>query len=91
VERTILVTAKDQLDTGDFRSQAENKTRKFPSAQFPEVGSLTLEEMEIQMIHRAMEFHKNRISKVAKALGITRSTLYRRLEKYNIHFDEASD
>jgi two-component system NtrC family response regulator len=91
VERTILVTAKDQLDTGDFRSQAENKTRKFPSAHLPEVGSLTLEEMEIQMIHRAMEFHKNRISKVAKALGITRSTLYRRLEKYNIHIDEASD
>jgi two-component system, NtrC family, response regulator len=43
------------------------------------------------MIHKAMDFHKNRISRVAKALGITRSTLYRRLEKYNIIYDEASE
>jgi two-component system NtrC family response regulator len=57
----------------------------------PEVGSLTLEEMEIQMINRAMDFHKNRITKVARSLGITRSALYRRLEKYNISYDEASD
>jgi len=47
--------------------------------------------MEIQMINKAMGFHKNRITKVAKALGITRSALYRRLEKYNIPYDEASD
>jgi two-component system, NtrC family, response regulator len=38
-----------------------------------------------------MGFHKNRITKVAKSLGITRSALYRRLEKYNIPYDEASD
>jgi transcriptional regulator with PAS, ATPase and Fis domain len=55
------------------------------------VGRLTLEEMEIQMIHQAMDFHKNRITRVAKALGITRSALYRRLEKYNIPYDEDPD
>ncbi|HLY72175.1 MAG TPA: helix-turn-helix domain-containing protein, partial [Puia sp.] len=59
--------------------------------QLPEVGNITLEEMEIQMIQKAMGFHKNRITKVAKSLGITRNALYRRLEKYNIPYDEASD
>lgn len=91
VERTILVTKKDCLGENDFQSQAEVKTKKKDALQLPEVGSLTLEEMEIQMIHKAMDFHKNRISRVAKALGITRNTLYRRLEKYNIIYDEASD
>ena len=91
VERSILVAGKDQLDQDDFRSQAEIKTRRTATSQLPEVGSLTLEEMEIQMIHKAMDFHKNRISRVAQALGITRSTLYRRLEKYNIPYDETSD
>ncbi len=91
VERTILITKKDYLDENDFQSQTEIKTKKKDAVQLPEVGSLTLEEMEIQMIHKAMDFHKNRISRVAKALGITRSTLYRRLEKYNIIYDEASE
>jgi two-component system, NtrC family, response regulator len=91
VERTILVTEKDVLEQADFRSQTEIKPKKPNTMELPEVGTLTLEEMEIQMIHKAMDFHKSRITRVAKALGITRSTLYRRLEKYNIPFDEASD
>lgn len=91
VERTILVTKTDHLDEADFRSQVEIRTKKQHSVQLPEVGSLTLEEMEVQMIRQAMDHHKNRITKVAKALGITRSALYRRLEKYNIPYDEAFD
>ena len=91
VERTILITKKDYLEEKDFQSQLEITARKKGSLQLPEVGSFTLEEMEIQMIHKAMNFHKNRITRVAKSLGITRSALYRRLEKYNIPYDEASD
>jgi len=91
VERTILISRKDVLDENDFQSQLETTVKKKGHLQLPEVGNLTLEEMEIQMIHKAMSFHKTRITKVAKSLGITRSALYRRLEKYNIPYDEASD
>ncbi len=91
VERTVLVSKKDYLDTADFQSQLETSPKKNGSIQLPAVGSVTLEELEIQMIRKAMEYHKNRITKVAKALGITRSALYRRLEKYNIPYDETSD
>jgi DNA-binding NtrC family response regulator len=91
VERTILVTRKDHLEAGDFQLQLESTGRKKTPAALPEPGSLTLEEMEIQMISRAMDFHRNRITRVAKSLGITRSALYRRLQKYNIPYDEASD
>lgn len=91
VERTVLVTKKDYLDTPDFQPQVETVAAKPGDKQLPVVGSMTLEEMEIQMIRKAMEFHHSRITRVAKALGITRSALYRRLEKYNIPYDEASD
>ncbi len=91
VERTVLVSKKDYLDTTDFQSQLETSTNKTGRTQLPAVGSLTLEELEIEMIRKAMEFHNNRITRVAKTLGITRSALYRRLEKYNIPYDEASD
>ena len=91
VERTILVSKKDVLEEEDFVPQLESALRKKDQLKLPEVGNFTLEEMEIQMIRKAMGFHNMRISKVAKSLGITRSALYRRLEKYNIPYDEASD
>ena len=91
VERSILVSKKDYLDIADIQSQLETSPKKSGALQLPAVGSITLEELEIQMIRKAMEFHKNRITRVAKTLGITRSALYRRLEKYNIPYDEASD
>jgi DNA-binding NtrC family response regulator len=91
VERSVLVSRRDILEAEDFKSQLELSPGKKGSMQLPEVGTITLDELEIQMIRKAMEFHKNRISKVATALGITRSSLYRRLEKYNIPYDETAD
>ena len=91
VERTVLVSRKDQLDMEGFRAQLELSPGKKGSMQLPEVGVLTLDEVEVLMIKKALEFHKNKISKAAMSLGLTRSALYRRLEKYNIPYDEASD
>ena len=91
VERTILVSNKEMLNTADFVSQLELTSRKKPGMQLPEVGELTLEEMEVLMIKKALDFHKNKISKAAESLGLTRSSLYRRLDKYNIPYDETSD
>jgi two-component system NtrC family response regulator len=91
VERTVLVSKQDSLDIENFRSQLELSRGKKGSLQLPEVGTLTLDEVEIMMIKRSLEYHKNKISKAAASLGITRSSLYRRLEKYNIPYDETSD
>ncbi|MEP7323800.1 MAG: helix-turn-helix domain-containing protein, partial [Saprospiraceae bacterium] len=55
------------------------------------VGSMTLEEIEIQMIRQAMKYHHGKVIAVAKSLGLTRSALYRRLEKFRIPHDEDSD
>ena len=91
VERSVLVSKKDMLDVEDFRRQLELSPGRKGTIQLPDVGILTLEEIEVLMIKRAMEFHKNKISKASVSLGLTRSALYRRLEKYNIPYDEASD
>lgn len=91
VERTILVSRNDELDVQDFQLQLELSPVKKDNLQLPGVGAVTLEELEIEMIKRAMLFHQNRIVKAAASLGLTRSALYRRLEKYNIPYDETSD
>ena len=91
VERTILVSKNDELDIDDFRSQLELSPVKKGDIQLPGIGTLTLEEVEVEMIKRAMEYHKNKIAKAAVSLGLTRSALYRRLDKYQIPYDEAED
>ncbi|CAN5715851.1 sigma-54 dependent transcriptional regulator [soil metagenome] len=91
VERSVLVSKNSKLTVDDFRKQLDSSPGKKGSIQLPEVGTLTLDEVELLMIKRAMEFHKNRISKAAASLGLTRSSLYRRLDKYQIPYDETSD
>ncbi|HVG41533.1 MAG TPA: sigma-54 dependent transcriptional regulator, partial [Chitinophagaceae bacterium] len=91
VERTVLISRRNLLEVEDFKTQVQQSPAKKGDLQLPDVGSISLDELENQMIRRAMAFHRNKISKAAHALGITRSSLYRRLEKYNIPYDEASD
>lgn len=91
VERTILVSSNDTLDVEDFTRQLELSPVKKGSLQLPGVGLVTLEELEVEMIRKAMQFHQRNIAKAAVSLGLTRSALYRRLEKYNIPYDETAD
>ena len=87
VERTVLLSTDDALEIANFQQNISPASRPLAAKNLPEVGTITLEEMEEQMIRRAMDFHQNRVSKVARSLGITRFALYRRLEKYNISYD----
>lgn len=91
VERSILVSKTNELGIDDFKSQLEQSPIKQGNARVPAVGSITLEEMEIEMIKKAMLYHKNKVAKAATALGLTRSALYRRLDKFEIPYDETED
>ncbi|WP_421829760.1 sigma-54-dependent transcriptional regulator [Larkinella sp.] len=91
VERTVLLSTKDELEISDFQKHVPLSTVRQESVRLPEIGTITLDELEFQMIRRAMDFYNNRVSKVARALGITRFALYRRLEKYGIPFDGNAD
>ncbi|GAB4035778.1 sigma-54-dependent transcriptional regulator [Spirosoma jeollabukense] len=90
VERTVLLSVNDELQPDDFERNLVSGSSPLLQAQppLPDVGTMTLEEMEYQMIQRAMAFHQNRVAKVARALGITRFALYRRLEKFGIPYAE---
>ncbi len=86
VERSVLLATEAVLKIRDFKANLD-KGPATKAGNLPDVGIMTLEEMEIRMIEKAMGFHQNNVSKVAKALGLTRSSLYRRLEKYGIQHD----
>ena len=85
VERTVLLTERDSLEIKDFEENIEQRQSTSSSAGIP-IG-FSIDEMELSMIKQAMQFHQNNISRVAKALGLSRGTLYRKLEKYNIPYE----
>lgn len=89
VERTVLVSGKSLLEVEDFQSQLQGGSRRIEEKQLPSVGTMTLEEMEANMIRKSMAYYQNNVSKVAKALGVSRGALYRRLEKFNIPYEAA--
>ncbi len=91
VERTVLISDKDELGIDDFQAQMHLSPLKNDKVKLPGVGTITLDQMEAEMVKQAMSFHKNRITKAAASLGITRNALYRRLEKYQIPFNETED
>jgi len=87
VERTVLISRRDELAIEDFQSQL-NPAPKESKNKLPEVGVMTLEQVEAEMVRQAMKYHNNRITRAAASLGITRNALYRRLEKYQSPYDE---
>ena len=87
IERTILLSGKNTLSIPDFEKAQEHAVNKANSGNLPDPGTMTLEEMEKEMILKSLKKYKGNISQVAKSLGLSRGALYRRLEKYNIPYD----
>jgi two-component system NtrC family response regulator len=87
VERAMLTTPHDELTPADFQGQhLPNPPRTAEPAELPAPGTMTLEELEEQMIRQSVAHYQGNLSQVARALGLSRGALYRRLEKFGIPF-----
>ncbi len=86
LERAVILadSSKRKLMVSDLKPHFE--ANNSPSSTNP-YSHLTIDEMEEQMIRKALHFHHGNVSLAAESLGITRSALYRRLEKYQIERD----
>jgi DNA-binding NtrC family response regulator len=74
VERAVLMAQGNVIHTNDLglRASQVDSTR---------LDDMSLEDIEAMFIHKAMARYGN-VSHAAKALGLSRSALYRRLERY---------
>jgi transcriptional regulator of acetoin/glycerol metabolism len=73
----------DELRPQDFRFSAMEMPPRASQPSMPE-GPLQLNEIEKNTILRVIERHNGNITKAAKELGLTRTALYRRLEKHDL-------
>ena len=88
VERTLLINInKKELNFKDFQQTSSQNQKSTPQFTLPEVGMVSLDDLEKQMIHKALDFHNHSISKTARSLSLTRSALYRRLTKHHIPYE----
>ncbi len=80
VERAVIMSESSVLEPNDFfLSQIDDtKTGEIDTT------NLNLEETEKILIRKVIDKYGGNISKAAKELGLTRASLYRRIEKYGL-------
>lgn len=78
LERAVIMSESRELDPQDF-FLTQNETVPDKSG-----GSYNLEEVEKNIIRNAISKHGGNISQAARELGLSRASLYRRLEKYGL-------
>ena len=78
IEKAVIINEDGILNNEHFHFPRKAGT---PPA---EAAVSTLEEMELQMIQRAMEKCNGNLSAVAAQLGITRQTLYNKMKKFGL-------
>ncbi len=96
VEKALIMSGGGELDADLFRQCVEGFIAPPRPASAAGEGGLsfvgmTLEDIERRAIEEAMNRCGGNLSRVAAELGITRQTLYRRLEKFGLAPRKASD
>jgi two-component system, NtrC family, response regulator HydG len=76
IERAVIMADSNTLQATDFLfSRKGNEVVN---------DSLNLDEVEKSAVTKAIQLHNGNISKAAEELGLTRASLYRRMEKYGL-------
>lgn len=79
IERSVILCDSHALKLSDislFPNTAQNNEDSFTT--------MNLEEVEKQIIQKALLKFEGNVSKAAKELGLTRTSLYRRMEKHGL-------
>ena len=81
VERSLLLAGGDEIGAADLRLSA---ARAGP----PSLEDMSLEDAERALIRSAIKRNGGSVQAAAEALGLSRSAMYRRLEKLGLKPDE---
>ncbi len=79
VERAVIMSEGSRLTANDFPLTATP-----PPGDSVAFDSYNLEDVEREVIARVLRKHQGNVSQTARELGLTRTALYRRMEKYGL-------
>jgi len=80
VERAVILSDSTILEPYDFFMDETGNKREDDFSP----DNMNLKEVEKILIRKVIDKHGGNISRAAKELGLTRASLYRRIEKYGI-------
>lgn len=81
VERATIMSVGEALEIDDFSFAPGKPEQAIGGMAFE---SFNLDEIERKIVETVLEKHAGNISHAAKELGITRTSLYRRIEKHGL-------
>jgi DNA-binding NtrC family response regulator len=82
-ERAVLFARSEEVTPSDLG--LDSSAARVPGSQSLE--EMPLEEVERHLIVRALERHHGSVSDAARHLGMSRSALYRRMDRYKLSAD----
>ena len=84
IERAVLLETADRLQVNNLPSQLSALPPSSTGPGGPDHPPLSMQEAERQAIVRALEVSGSNITRAAQVLDIDRTTLHRKLRKYNL-------
>lgn len=89
IERAVILAEGDEIHAADLgilpaAGHTASEATGNPAAKESEPADLDLSRMELRLVKEALRKHHFNISHAARALGITRAALYRRMEKHGL-------
>ena len=77
VERSVLMAQASTVKASDLALRAGREGA-------PRLEEMSLEEVESFLIRKALARYQGNVSQAAGALGLSRSALYRRIQRYGL-------
>ena len=84
IERAVLLETTDRLQVNSLPPQLSALAPASGAPEGPGQPPLSMQEAERQAIVRALEVSRSNITRAAQVLEIDRTTLHRKLKKYNL-------
>jgi DNA-binding NtrC family response regulator len=84
IERAVLMLDGDTLGDAALNLKPEATHALSGAAALAATGSMSVDEAEEQLVRKALERTGGNIQRAATLLGLSRPSLYRRMEKYGI-------
>ena len=81
IERALILSTGPQIEAGEW----------LPALPFNTSGATKMEQLEQMEIKKLLENYQGNLAQIAKELGISRTTLWRRLKNYQLQAGKAPD
>jgi DNA-binding NtrC family response regulator len=84
LERAVLLCRGDHISAADLGLEAPSRLTNHAPGATAGVATLNLEQNERELIRRALDSSAGNVIEAARLLGLSRSGLYRRLQRYGL-------